>query len=621
MLTSDEIESAATLLKAQLSERATFSNVSLVEPNKPDVLDTQRHAQLPRKLRFVGYDYPDSKDGGFDATVDLETEEVSVTRIASGQAPIGFADAVAAIKITKADPGWQAAMKARGITDLDLVQIDPWPTGGFVHERVPTGHRAHRAIAFIREDETDNGYARPIQGLIAHVDLTAGNVAHLEDHGIVPMPPESGRYDAASQSTFRDTIKPIEITQPEGTSFQVSENAVSWEGFNFRVSMHPINGLVLHQVCYDDHGENRSIMYRAALSDMVVPYGDPDPMHNWKHVFDAGETSIGTLANSLTLGCDCVGEIYYFDCPVVNWKGEGRTIENAICLHEEDYGILWKHHDAESQTTEVRRSRRLVISAIHTVGNYEYGFFWYFYLDGTIQMEIKLTGIVGVSAIEKGTERPEFAPLIAPNLTSPIHQHLFCFRLDFDLDGQENALYEVETQALPLGPDNPQGTLFHAISTQLESEQQARRHTNAASSRYWKVTNPNRTNRLGVPVAWRLLPSGTPALFAHEDSPVGKRAGFAKYNMWATRYDQNQLNAAGDAPNMHEGGAGLPVWSAEDKSLDSKDLVLWHTVGVTHVPRPEDWPVMPVEYCGFMLQPVGFFERNPTLDVPPSGHC
>ncbi|NKB97161.1 MAG: primary-amine oxidase [Pseudomonadales bacterium] len=621
MLTTDEIEAAATLLKAQLSERATFSNVGLVEPNKHDVLDTTRHVQLSRKLRFMGYDYPESKDGGFDAIVDLTSKEVSVTRIAAGQAPIGFADAVEAIKITKADPDWQAAMKARGFTNFDLVQIDPWPTGGFVHDSIPAGHRAHRSIAFIREDETDNGYARPIQGLIAHVDLTAGKVAYLEDHGEVPVPPESGRYDAANQANFRNTIKPIEITQPEGTSFQVSDNAVSWEGFNFRVSMHPINGLVLHQVCYDDAGENRPIIYRAALSDMVVPYGDPDPMHNWKHVFDAGETSIGTLANSLTLGCDCLGEIYYFDCPVVNWKGEARTIENAICMHEEDYGILWKHHDAQSQTTEVRRSRRLVVSAIHTVGNYEYGFFWYFYLDGTIQMEVKLTGIVGVSAVNDGEERPEFAPLIAPNLTSPIHQHLFCFRLDFNLDGQENNLYEVETQALPMGPDNPQGTHFHAISTQLESEKQARRHTNAASSRYWKVTNPNRTNRLGAPVAWRLLPSGTPALFAHEDSPVAKRAGFAKYNIWATRYAEDQLNAAGDTPNMHEGDAGLPAWSAEDKSLDAEDLVLWHTVGVTHVPRPEDWPVMPVEYCGFMLQPVGFFERNPTLDVPPAKHC
>ena len=259
---------------------------------------------------------------------------------------------------------------------------------------------------------------------------------------------------------MRDNLRPIEITQPEGASFEVDGYAVQWQGFNFRISMHPTNGLVLHQLNYLDGGENRSILYRAALSDMVVPYGDPSPMHSWKHVFDAGETSIGTLANSLSLGCDCLGEIYYFDAHVVNWNGKARTIDKAICMHEEDYGVLWKHHDAETQTTEVRRSRRLVISAIHTVGNYEYGFFWYLYLDGTIQMEIKLTGIVGVSAVKDGEQRPEFAPLIAPNLTSPIHQHLFCFRLDFDLDGCRNSVYEVEAEPLPIGDDNPQGTAF-----------------------------------------------------------------------------------------------------------------------------------------------------------------
>ena len=622
-----EIEAGAQKVKTALGEELTFSNVALVEPPKLEVLAWQPGQTLPRQLRFTGYDRhrgvnsDTPVDGGFDALVDLTADTIEVSRISQGQAPIGFADAVAAIMITKDDPGWQAAIRDRGIEDFKRVQIDPWPSGGFVHPDIPSGHRVHRAISFLREDETDNGYARPIHGLIAHVDLTAGKVAVLEDTGPVPLPPESGRYDAASQPQFRDSIRPIEISQPQGVSFSVDGNLVQWEGFSLRVTMHPINGLVLHQVTYQDGDEERSILYRAALSDMVVPYGDLDPMHHWKHVFDAGETSIGTLANSLTLGCDCLGEIYYFDHHQVNWKGEGRTVRNAICMHEEDYGILWKHHDAESQTTEVRRQRRLVISAIHTVGNYEYGFFWYLYLDGTIQMEVKLTGIVGVSAVVDGIADPGSAPLIAPNLTSPIHQHLFNFRLDFNVDGLHNSVYEVQTETLPIDESNPHGTAFRAVSTQLSTELVARRQTNAERSRYWKVVNPGRTNRLGAPVAWRLLPGATPALFSHPDSAVAKRAGFAAHNLWVTPYEDGAINAAGDYPNLHDGGAGLPAWTAQDRNLDNTDLVLWHTVGLTHVPRPEDWPVMPVEYCGFMLQPVGFFERNPTLDVPPSNAC
>ena len=259
---------------------------------------------------------------------------------------------------------------------------------------------------------------------------------------------------------------------------------------------------------------------------MVVPYGDTDPMHVWKHVLDAGEASIGNCANSLTLGCDCLGEIHYLDHVTVKPDGSARLIEQAICIHEEDYGILWKHQDGHGQTTEVRRSRRLVVSSFHTVGNYEYGFYWYLYLDGRIQMEVKLTGIVGVSAVRDGEDRPEFAPLVAPNLASPIHQHLFCFRLDCEIDGDVNSVYEVDTVPVPVDDDNPDGTAFRAEARLLGTEHDAMRHVDPARSRSWKIVNPARKNRLGVPVAYRLVPESTPALLAAPGSEVAKRAGF-----------------------------------------------------------------------------------------------
>ena len=623
-LTVAEIEQGATLVAAQLSEQATFSSVNLVEPKKAQVLSHKSGDTVERQLRFVGYDYPPEgqRDGGFEGIVNLQTEAVDLCRIEAGQAAIGLADMAAAITITKSDSGWQEAMRARGVRDFHLVQIDPWPTGGYQHPSIPEGHRVHRAISFVKEDPTDNAYARPVQGLIAHVDLTAGKVAHLEDHGVVPLPGQGARYDAASQPKFRDSLRAIDITQPDGASFQVDGHAVQWEGFNFRVSIHPTNGLVLHQLSYQDGDENRSILYRAALSEMVVPYGDTDPMHNWKHVFDAGEASIGSLTNSLTLGCDCLGEIHYFDHNVVNWNGTASTIKNAICMHEEDYGILWKHQDSQTQSTEVRRSRRLVVSTVHTVGNYEYGFFWYLYLDGTIQMEVKLTGIIAASAIEDGAERPDMAPLVAPNVTSPIHQHLFCFRLDFNIDGTENSVYEVEAEPIPIDENNPHGTAFRAKTTLLESEQQAQRDCYPQRSRYWKVVNPKRHNGLGKPVAWKLLPAATPTLLADENSVIAKRAGFARHNLWVTKFEEGVFNAAGDYPNMlNSGGEGLPKWIEQDRKLEAEDVVVWHTTGVTHMPRPEDWPVMPVEYCGFSLMPVGFFDRNPTLNVPPSKAC
>jgi primary-amine oxidase len=434
------------------------------------------------------------------------------------------------------------------------------------------------------------------------------------------MPPESGNYDVGSVGELRRDLRPIDITQPEGPSFEVDGHSIRWQKWNFRISLHPTNGLVLHDVGYRDQGRLRSILHRASLSDMVVPYGDRSPMHSWKHVFDGSEAGLGQFVNSLKLSCDCVGEIRYFDANLLGWNGIPVTIENAICMHEEDFGIGWKHTDLQSGTVEVRRSRRLVVSSIHTVGNYEYGFFWYLYLDGTIQMEVKLTGIVGVSAVapDGGTDT---APLIAPQLASPVHQHLFCFRLDFEVDGPGNSVYEMNAEVAPRGPDNPRGTVFRSVATPLRCESEAQREVEPRKSRHWKVVNPTVANRMGVPVAYKLVPQGTPTLLAHESSPHAKRAAFAKHNLWVTAHDSDQFAAAGEFTNLHPGGAGLPAYVENDRPLENTDIVLWHTFGLTHVPRPEDWPVMPVEYCGFSLIPVGFFERNPALDVPPLKQC
>ncbi len=616
-LQAAELRRAVQILResGQLSESARFSNAALVEPTKRAVRDFRPGDRVERELRITGFD--GGKDGGFDAKVSLASGKLrGFERIRKGQASLNFGDFSKAIELVKGDPDWQAAMRKRGIEDFSLVQIDPWPTGSFT-PAAAEGLRIMRAISFLRTHREDNGYARPVEGVICFVDLTNEEVLRVEDHGVVPFPPEHGNYDPESVGSMRSDLRPIQITQPEGPSFQVEDHAIRWQKWRIRLSMHPTQGLVLHDVGYEDGGRVRPILHRAGLSDMVVPYGDVSPMHSWKHVFDAGEANLGALANSLKLGCDCLGEIHYFDATVLSFNGEPYTIPNAICMHEEDFGMLWKHTDMHSGASEVRRSRRLVVSAVHTVGNYEYGFFWYFYLDGTIQLEVKLTGIIGVTAVGEGHDT-SFAPLIAPQLASPVHQHLFCVRLDFDLEGGGNSVFEVDTEPLPLGRANPLGTAFRSVETLLESESSAQRITNSSRSRFWKIVNPNVRNRLGEPVGYKLLPGPTPRLFADASSAVARRAAFATKNLWVTRFEPDELTAAGDFPNQHPGGAGLPAYTERDAPLENRDVVVWHSFGVTHVPRPEDWPVMPVEYCGFTLMPVGFFDRNPALDVPPS---
>ncbi|MCA1670012.1 MAG: tyramine oxidase, partial [Thermomicrobia bacterium] len=352
------------------------------------------------------------------------------------------------------------------------------------------------------------------------------------------------------------------------------------------------------------------------LSEMVVPYGDPHPSHNRKNAFDVGEYGIGLLANALALGCDCLGEIHYFDAFLNDSRGEIVRYPNVVCMHEEDTGILWKHYDWRTNQTEVRRARRLVVSFIATVGNYEYGFYWYFSQDGAIEYEIKLTGVINTGALPPGETR-KYGTMVAPQLYAPNHQHFFNVRLDMMVDGPTNSVYEVHTVAEPPGPENPYGNAFYAESTLLKTEHEAQQSVDPLNARYWKIVNPSVRNRLGQPVAYKLAPGENPRSFVQPDSFVRQRAGFMGNHLWVTPYDPAEQYAAGDYPNQHQGGAGLPAYTAQDRPITETDLVVWYTMGHHHLPRPEDWPVMPVSRIGFMLKPLGFFDCNPALDVPP----
>ena len=615
-ITAEEINKAADLCKSRegFDENTIFINISLVEPEKAFIRTYNSGEEFPRQLKIRGVD--SNSDGGFVAILDMNTNEVSsFERVPQeAQVPYSFPEIYLAQELTKANKDYQDALSKRGISDMKLIQIDPWPAGGVVHESIKKGHRALKLISFVKENESDNGYAKPINGVISHVDLTLKKVTQVEDFGVVPVPKAHARYDADSQSELREHPKKIDITQPDGPGFNIDGNRINWEGWQARISVHPDEGPVLHQLSLN----GRPILHRAALSDMVVPYGTADPMHSWKAVHDGTEYGFGTMLNSLTLGCDCLGEIHYLDANLFSYDGSAHTVKNAICIHEEDFGIQWKHTDMGGGANEVRRSRRLVISSLATIGNYDYGLFWYLYLDGNIECEVKLTGIVGISAYDEKTHRNDQDFRITDELVSPLHQHLFCVRLDWDLEGGNNQLLESNIEALPVTDENPHGMQFKAVSTHLKKESEAKRDVSPSSSRVWKIINPNKTNSLGMPVGYKLLPGNTPTLLAHPDSPPGKRASFSKHNLWATPFHKEEMAAGGSHSVMHSGQGGLDDITASDRDIRECDLVTWHTFGVTHTPRPEDWPVMPAEYCGFHLIPVGFFDQNPTINLPPT---
>ncbi|KAH7117385.1 copper amine oxidase [Dactylonectria macrodidyma] len=140
--------------------------------------------------------------------------------------------------------------------------------------------------------------------------------------------------------------------------------------------------------------------------------------------------------------------------------------------------------------------------------------------------------------------------------------------------------------------------------------------------RVFKIRNDSKGNEVSLkPVAYKLHSVPSQMLLMSQDSFARKRAAFAEHAMWVTKYQDDELYAAGEFTNQSRVDTGLGEWAARDDDVENMDIDVWHTFGLTHNPRPEDFPVMPCERIRFMLKPDGFFTKNPAVDVPPSTQC
>ncbi|WP_313817526.1 primary-amine oxidase [Citricoccus sp.] len=601
------------------SAAVRMAYLGLMEPAR----DAAADAPLDRRFRVFLLDTGGgpSRDVVVSTTHRRIDSALELDTATTGELPVLEEEFEVVESVLAQDPQWLAALEKRGLP-VDEVRVAPLSAGVFEYPE-ESGRRILRGLAFHQQHETDSAWAHPIDGLVGYVDVAHRSVDQVIDLGVVPVPAEHGNYtDPELTGPVRTSQRPIEITQPEGPSFTVTGgNHVEWEKWSLDVGFDMREGLVLHNIAFQDGERRRTVLDRAAISEMVVPYGDPSPIRSWQNYFDTGEYLVGQWANSLELGCDCLGDITYLSPWVANNTGEPRQIKNGICMHEEDWSILSKHTDLWSGVAYTRRNRRLVISFFTTVGNYDYGFYWYLYLDGTIEFEAKATGVVFTSALPDGPT--DHASELAPGLGAPFHQHLFSARLDFALDGGVGRVVEEDAVRLPVSEQNPRGNAFTRRHTVLATEQQAIRDADMSVGRTWVVTNPESTNRLGRPVGYKLHPEGQPTLLAAEGSSIHRRATFASKALWVSRYAEDERYPTGDFPNQHAGDGGLPEWTAQDRPIDGERIVVWHTFGLTHFPRPEDWPIMPVDHVGFRLRPEGFFDRSPVLDVPApaSGHC
>ncbi|GAA6021237.1 hypothetical protein JCM11491_001519 [Sporobolomyces phaffii] len=688
-LTAAEILQASALFRSELLNRGLTSIksccVALVEPPKAQVLaylgiplspdnadpvkssqrpDRRAEGQLIDTLTGTAYElqcvFPPERSG-------TKPTLSSFKRLAVGVQPaITLEELDETEAIVCGDPRVIQLCAEVGVQPAEI-RCDAWSIG--YEDRFGPGRRLQQAFMYARLRDHEHLYAHPLDFNVivdtntkeilkidfashrldpsnpsklsgtgstaphavdgdSFLDAGRGRIAPpLDEHNFLPDLVQQERKARGEDWSLRDDLKPLSISQPKGVSFSLSGNEVSWQNWKFHVGFNYREGIVLSTVQYFDRDEHRyrPICYRASFAEMVVPYGDAAWPHPRKFAFDVGEYGLGMMANSLELGCDCLGSIHYLDAEMSNHAGAPVTLKNCVCIHEEDDGLLWKHTDfRKGGRAQAVRSRKLVVQMICTVANYEYMFRWCFKQDATMELEVRLTGILNTYLSAVGEPPSAFGTLVAPQVQAHHHQHLFSLRVDPMIDGIKNTVVESEVRALaaPTGSDeNWAGNGFYSTKKELKTTAEGARQADPFQGRQWTMTNPNKKHySSGANVGYKIVCKDTPPLLPHTDSLVGRRATFAKNTLWVTPYADGDLYPAGKYPTQTPFAPedSLEHWMKGDRSIENEDVVVWYTFGATHVPRPEDWPVMPYEECRIALKPVSFFRANPSLDVPAS---
>ncbi len=600
-----EIDETFQVIEAygQFPRGAFFPYVSLKEPPKASVL---AGTSSRRSLAQV---YDRKLNRLVEAVVDLPGRRVESWTPKPGAQPAVFTtDFIDADRLVRADARWKKAMTDRGLKPGDVF-LDIWSPGDGQTYGATPGTRLLRAISDF-DGGLGNAYDRPIEGVVVTVDMNRLKVIDVTDTGIRPVDTTS----TGSASRPRTGLKPLVVTQPQGPSFQITGNDVTWQGWHFSIGYTAREGLVLHRIGYDDGGGVRPIIYRLALDDIYVPYALPDTNWVWRTAFDIGEYNIAQYANALQKNVDVPENAVFFDEPYASDTGTAGgafVLPHAVAMYERDAGSLWDRTDPISFERDARLARELVVTWSFWIGNYIYSTSYIFRLDGGIDAQVALTG----TTLDRGIRRNETPPgdangtVIAKDISAPFHQHFLNFRIDFDIDGRSNRVVEHNTTNVP----SSFGNAFDERETVLSTEQA--RDLDPSSDRQWSVESTTRQNALGDPTGYELKIPGATTPFSDASYAPLQRAPFAQHPLWVTAYRDGELYAGGDYPNQGAPGQGLAVYT-NSENVDGTDVVVWATVGVTHHPTVEEYPVMTSETTGLSLRPSGFFSRNPALDVP-----
>ncbi|WP_455926328.1 primary-amine oxidase [Pseudomonas putida] len=624
-LSADEIKTAVDAIKASPHYQGNyrFTEISLHEPAKDQVwkfVYTGNPVTDPREANVVVLDGKHV----IESTVDLKTRQVlSWKPVVGAHGMVLLDDFTAVQSIIEGSSEYAQALKTRGINDVKKVVTTPLTVGYFDgKDGLAQDKRLLKVVSYL--DVGDGNYwAHPIENLVAVVDLEQKTVVKIEDAGVIPVPMKPTPYDGRGRKAA--TVKPLEIIEPEGKNYTITGNSIHWQNWDLHLRLDSRVGPILSTVTYDDKGTKRKIMYEGSLGGMIVPYGDPDVGWYFKAYLDSGDYGMGTLTSPIQRGKDAPQNAVLLDATIADYTGKPTTIPHAMAIFERYAGPEYKHQEMGQPNLSTER-RELVIRWISTVGNYDYIFDWVFQQNGTIGIDAGATGIEAVKGVKSKTmhdatakQDTQYGTLIDTNIVGTTHQHIYNFRLDMDIDGENNTLVEVNPVVAGNDRGGPRTSTMQLQQQKVTSEQGAAQKFDPATVRL--LSNPNKENRMGNPVSYQLIP------YAGGTHPVAKGANFGKdewlyhrlsfmdKQIWVTRYNPDERYPEGKYPNRSDKDTGLGQYTQDNQSIDNTDDVVWLTTGTTHVARAEEWPIMPTEWVHMLLKPWNFFDETPTLNL------
>jgi primary-amine oxidase len=603
-------------------EKTIFSSVLLHEPEKQSVLDWKPGMPIERKADVVLY----YKGKSYAALVNITTAKVeSFEELKGAQAPFTTAEEMEVNDAVKHDQRIVDALKKRNITDLNLVTCYATP-GGYIGLKEQDGRRIGWGGCLYNID-SESGYEdREVGGIFFTVDMASKKLTRFEDYGVTPMPPVSLLYDPDGGPGAAGT-KPIMVSQPQGPGFTIKDGEVSWQNWHFRFRVDPRSGPIINTASLDYQGKRRSVLYEGSLSEMYVPYMDPEETWN-SHVFlDAGEYFMNTglgIPKPLQKGTDCPDYATYFSGTFFHDNGTPFIRPQLACLFERTLGDpAWRH--GEEDNISGRPSRELVFRSVAVVGNYDYILDWRFEQEGAITIAVGATGELEVKPVKDKMDTMgkdpegntvEFGHLVAANTDGVDHDHFFSFRLDLDVDGTKNNFEVDKLVQYKLPATSARKTIWAMKADCIGTEGSAMQDISMQHPAMWRFVNPDVKNELGYPTSFEIMPGLTGASLLSLDDWPQKRAGFSDHQLWVTPYDAKERYAAGVYVSGSKGTDGLPVWVKQNRNIMNTDIVAWYTMGFHHVPRPEDWPQMPTMWHDFTIRPFDFYSKSPLMDLP-----